>query len=113
MPAISAPTRSSITCGRSGARKSTRPQLGKLKITCPTTVPAPLRRIRALIRLRRLLQRHKPYEDAVLLSSSPDGTPLEALDTAATLYTVGTKPDTEPTKDLRSQPLSRIGVPGG
>jgi len=76
MPAIPAPTRSSITCGRSGARKSTRPQLGKLKITCRgsfayasraarrrwalTTVPAPLRRIRALIRLRRLLQRRKP-----------------------------------------------------
>ena len=50
------------------------------------------------------------YEDAVLLTGSPVGTPQEALDTAATLYAAGiagTTPDTEPPTNLRSQPLSR------
>jgi len=48
------------------------------------------------------------YEDAVLLTGYPTGTPQEALDTACTLYLAGLghEPDSEPPTNLRCHPLS-------
>jgi hypothetical protein len=47
------------------------------------------------------------YEDAVLLTGSPTGTPQEALDTACTIHLAGLghEPDSEPSTNVRSQPL--------
>jgi hypothetical protein len=51
------------------------------------------------------------YEDAVLLTGYPTGTPQEALDTACTLYLAGLghEPDSEPPTNLRCHPLSLAG----
>jgi hypothetical protein len=46
------------------------------------------------------------YEDAVLLTGLPTGTPQEALDTACTLYLADT--EHEPPANLRSEPLSGL-----
>jgi hypothetical protein len=45
------------------------------------------------------------YEDAVLLTGSPVGTPQEALDTACTVHLAGL--GHEPPTNLRGQPLKR------
>src|SRR5208283_1457174 len=52
------------------------------------------------------------YEDALLLTGYPTGTPQEALDTACTvnLAGLGHEPDSEPSTNLRRCPLS---LPGG
>jgi len=47
------------------------------------------------------------YEDSLLVTGSPVGTPQEALDTACTLYyTADDQPGAEPPTNLRGQPLS-------
>jgi hypothetical protein len=48
------------------------------------------------------------YEDAVLLTGLPIGSPQEALDTACTLHlaALGYKPESWPPTDLRCHPLS-------
>src|SRR5580693_1566206 len=58
------------------------------------------------------------YEDAVLLTGLPIGSPQEALDTACTLHlaALGYKPESWPPTDLRCHPLSQalgvvLGVP--
>ena len=55
------------------------------------------------------------YEDAVLLTGLPIGSPQEALDTACTLHlaALGYKPESWPPTDLRCYPLSKcltVGV---
>src|SRR5208283_1787750 len=49
------------------------------------------------------------YEDALLLTGYPTGTPQEALDTACTvnLAGLGHEPDSEPSTNLRRCPLSQ------
>src|ERR1700732_2684045 len=49
------------------------------------------------------------YDDAVLLTGLPIGSPQEALDTACTLHlaALGYKPESWPPTDLRCHPLSR------
>ena len=49
------------------------------------------------------------YEDAVLLTGLPIGSPQEALDTACTLHlaALGYKPESWPPTNLRCHPLSR------
>jgi hypothetical protein len=48
------------------------------------------------------------YEDSLLVTGSPVGTPQEALDTACTLYYTAAddQPGAEPPTNLRGQPLS-------
>src|SRR5580700_5784431 len=50
------------------------------------------------------------YEDAVLLTGLPIGSPQEALDTACTLHlaALGYKPESWPPTDLRCHPLSGV-----
>jgi hypothetical protein len=55
------------------------------------------------------------YEDAVLLTGRPIGSPQEALDTACTLHlaALGYEPESWPPTDLRCHPLStRSGLTG-
>jgi hypothetical protein len=49
------------------------------------------------------------YEDSVLITGSPVGTPQEALDTVATFHVSDT--DDEPPTNLQTQPLSCAEVP--
>jgi hypothetical protein len=121
MPAIPASTRSSITLRILLHAKEHWPQLGKLEVSCrggfayaATVLPGD-DESRPLFRLRYGGSAHSfgfavyssatsRYEDAVLLTGRHTGTPQEALDTAATLYTAGiagTRPDTEPPANLR------------
>ena len=52
------------------------------------------------------------YEDAVLLTGLPIGSPQEALDTACTLHlaALGHEPESWPPTDLRCHPLSAINT---
>ena len=52
------------------------------------------------------------YEDAVLLTGLPVGSPQEALDTACTLHlaALGHEPESWPPTDLRCHPLSKERV---
>ena len=50
------------------------------------------------------------YEDAVLLTGSPVGTPQEALDTACTIHLAGL--GHEPPTNLRAHPLKELPHPG-
>jgi hypothetical protein len=52
---------------------------------------------------------HDRYEDAVLLTGLPIGSPQEALDTACTLHlaALGHEPESWPPTNLRRDPLSR------
>src|SRR5207302_7336347 len=49
------------------------------------------------------------YEDAVLLTGLPIGSPQEALDTACTVHLTGLghEPESRPPTNLRSHPLKR------
>ena len=55
---------------------------------------------------------HDRYQDAVLLTGLPAGTPQEALDTACTIHLTGPRPRTRahdpepPQTNLRSHPLN-------
>jgi len=126
MPAIPESTRSSITLRILLHAKEHWPQLGRLQVTCRSgfayaaTAPHADDEPQPLFRLRYGGSAHSfgfavyssatgRYEDTLLLTGRHTGTPQEALDTAATLYTAGiagATPDAEPPKDLRGQPLS-------
>jgi hypothetical protein len=120
MPAIPESTRSSITLRILLHAKEHWPQLENLQVTCrggfayataalPGGQPQPLFRLRyggSAHSLGFALYSHatERYEDAVLLTGSPTGTPQEALDTACTLYLAGTgdEPTSGPPTDLRA-----------
>ena len=110
MPAIPDSTRSSITLRLLLHAKEHWPQLQELQVTCrgsfayataalPGAGPQPLFRLRyggSAHSFGFALYSHatERYEDAVLLTGSPVGTPQEALDTACTLYLAGTEHET-------------------
>jgi len=119
MPAIPESTRSSITLRLLRHAKEHWPRLENLQVTCRggfayTTAALPGSDPQPLFRLRYGGSAHSfgfalysyasgRYEDAVLLTGSPVGTPQEALDTACTLYYAGSadKPSPEPLTNLR------------
>ena len=105
MPAIPASTRSSITLRLLDHAGKHWPQLDKVQVTCrggfacvtgllPSGEQLPLFRLRyggsahsfgfAIYSATR-----ERYEDAVLLTGLPVGTPQEALDTACTIHLAG------------------------
>jgi hypothetical protein len=103
MPAIPASTRSSVTLRLFLHAREHWPQLGNLQVTCRSRfayITAALpgeEQHQPLFRLRYAGSAHsfgfalyshasERYEDAVLLTGRPTGTPQEALDTACTLY---------------------------
>ena len=111
MPAIPASTRSSITLRLLAHAEKHWPQLHKVQVTCrggfayaagvlPGGEQIPLCRLRyggsahsfgfAIYSAAR-----NRYEDAVLLTGFPTGTPQEALDTACTVHltAIGHEPD--------------------
>ena len=120
MPAIPESTRSSITLRILLHAKEHWPQLENLQVTCRggfayATAAQPGGEPQPLFRLRYGGSAHsfgfavyshatERYEDAVLLTGSPTGTPQEALDTACTLYLAGTgdEPTSGPPTDLRA-----------
>ena len=132
VPAIPESTRSSITLRILLHAKEHWPQLGRLEVTCrggfayaaasPSgdDKPHPLFRLRYGGSARSFgfavySSATGRYENSVLLTGRHTGTPQEALDTAATFYTAGItgpNPDTQPPKDLQSQPLSADGADG-
>jgi hypothetical protein len=124
MPAIPASTRSSITLRLLRHAKEHWPKLENLQVTCRggfayATAALPGEdEPEPLFRLRYGGSAHSfgfalwswaagRYEDSVLLTGSPVGTPQEALDTACTLYyaDVADETDTRPQTNLRGQPL--------
>jgi len=125
MPAIPESTRDSITWRLILHAEKNWPQLDKVQVTCRGAFAyaagiLPGGEILPLFRLRYGGSAHsfgfaiyshasERYEDAILLTGSPTGTPQEALDTACTIHLAGLghEPDSEPSRNLRSQPLSR------
>ena len=125
MPAIPESTRSSIALRLIQHAKDNWPELGRPQVTSRAGFayiaaalpgddePQPLFRLRyggsahsfgfALYSYATMR-----YEDSVLLTGSPVGTPQEALDTACTLYLADTddEPAPGPLTDLRGQPLT-------
>jgi hypothetical protein len=105
MPAIPDSTRSSITLRLLDHAEKHWPQLHKVEVTCRGTFAyaagvLPGGEQIPLFRLRYGGSAHSfgfaiysaardRYEDAVLLTGFPTGTPQEALDTACTLYLAG------------------------
>ena len=120
MPAIPRSTRSSITLRLLDHAEKHWPQLGKVEVTCrgsfayaagvlPSGEQIPLFRLRYggsahSFGFAIYSPAHERYEDAVLLTGYPTGTPQEALDTACTLHLadIGHEPDPEPPTNLRS-----------
>jgi hypothetical protein len=120
MPAIPASTRSSITLRLVRHAREHWPQLDKIEVTCRAgfayaTGVLPGGEQIPLLRLRYGGSAHsfgfaiysparERYEDAVLLTGYPTGTPQEALDTACTLHlaAIGHRPDSRPPTNLRS-----------
>jgi len=124
MPAIPESTRSSITLRLLDHAEQHWPQLKKVQVTSragfayitgilPGGEQIPLCRLRyggsahsfgfAIYSAAR-----DRYQDAVLLTGSPVGTPQQALDTACTIHLAG--PGHEPPTNLRAHPLkSRSG----
>ena len=118
MPAIPESTRSSITLRLLLHAKEHWPRLENLQVTSrggfayataalPGTEPQPLFRLRyggSAHSFGFALYSHatERYEDAVLLTGSPVGTPQEALDTACTLYLAG------PGDEASSGPLTNL-----
>jgi hypothetical protein len=125
MPAIPDSTRSSVTLRVLLHAKEHWPQLRELQVTCrgsfayvtaalPGDSPQPLLRLRyggSAHSFGFALYSHasERYQDAVLLTGLPTGTPQEALDTACTLYLAGT--EHEPPANLRSEPLRLVRGP--
>ena len=123
MPAIPESTRDSITWRLILHAEKNWPQLDKVQVTCRGAFAyaagiLPGGEILPLFRLRYGGSAHsfgfaiysparERYEDAVLLTGSPTGTPQEALDTACTIHLAGLghEPDSEPSTNLRSRPL--------
>ncbi len=129
MPAIPASTRSSITLRLLRHAEEHWPKLENLQVTSRggfayATAALPGEdEPQPLFRLRYGGLAHSfgfalwswaagRYEDSVLLTGSPVGTPQEALDTACTLYyaDVADETDTRPQTNLRGQPLTRISI---
>ena len=131
MPAIPASTRSSITLRLLRHAGEHWPQLQKLEVTSRggfayVTGTLPGGEQQPLFRLRYGGSAHsfgfaiysharERYEDAVLLTGYPAGTPQEALDTACTLYLagIGHHPEPCPPANLRGYPLSSRPSPSG
>jgi len=105
MPAIPESTRSSITLRLLRHAGEHWPRLENLQVTCRggfayATAALPGSEPQPLFRLRYGGSAHsfgfplysyasERYDDAILLTGSPIGTPQEALDTACTLYLAG------------------------
>ena len=124
MPAIPNSTRSSITWRLMLHADEHWPQLEKVQVTCRGTFAwtagiLPGGEKIPLFRLRYGGSAHSfgfaiysaardRYEDALLLSGQPTGTPQEALDTACTVHLAGLghEPDSQPSTNLRVHPLS-------
>ena len=124
MPAIPASTRSSITLRLLDHAEKHWPQLDKVQVTCRggfayVTGVLPGGEQFPLFRLRYGGSAHsfgfaiysaarERYQDAVLLTGLPTGSPQEALDTACTVHLIGIghQPDPEPPTNLRVYPLS-------
>jgi hypothetical protein len=112
MPAISQPTRSSITLRLLDHAGKHWPQLKKVQITCRASFACVTGVLRdgeqvPLFRLRYGGSAHSfgfaiysaardRYEDALLLTGTPAGTPQEALDTACTIHLTGLGHEPEP-----------------
>jgi hypothetical protein len=123
MPAIPESTRSSITLRLLQHAKENWPKLGKLQVTSragfayvtaalPGQEPQPLFRLRyggSAHSFGFALYSHATgrYENNILATGSPVGTPQEALDTACLLYYPGTddQPGSEPPTNFWGQPL--------
>ena len=123
MPAIPRSTRSSITLRLLDHAEKHWPQPDKVEVTCrgafayaagvlPGGEKLPLLRLRyggSAHSFGFAIYSHAPerYEDALLLTGLPTGTPQEALDTACTAHLAGLRhePDSEPSTNLRSHPL--------
>jgi hypothetical protein len=124
MPAIPASTRSSITLRLLDHAEKHWPQLARVEVTCRASFAyiigvLPGGEQIPLFRLRYGGSAHSfgfaiytaardRYEDALLLTGNPTGTPQEALDTACTVHLAGLghEPDSEPSTNLRRHPLS-------
>ena len=123
VPAIPDSTRSSVTWRLILHAEKNWPQLDKVQVTfrggfayasgvLPGGEKLPLLRLRyggsahsfgfAIYSAAR-----DRYEDALLLTGLPTGTPQEALDTACTVHLagIGHEPDSEPSTKLRGYPL--------
>jgi hypothetical protein len=128
MPAIPRSTRSSITLRLLDHAEKHWPQLDEVQVTCHGGFAYAAGVLTGgeqfpLFRLRYGGSAHSfgfaiysaarnRYEDAVLLTGFPTGTPQEALDTACTinLADTGHKPTRDPPTNLRSHPLSSLVV---
>lgn len=102
MPAIPPSTRSSITLRLLDHTEKHWPQLRKVEVTCrsgfayitgilPSTDTIPLFRLRYggsahSFGFAIYSAAHERYENTVLLTGQPTGTPQEALDTACTVH---------------------------
>jgi hypothetical protein len=124
MPAIPESTRSSITLRLLRHARENWPRLEKLQVTSragfayitaalPGEEPQPLFRLRyggSAHSFGFALYSHAAgrYEDSLLTTGSPVGTPQDALDTACILYYPGAhdEPRSEPPTNLRGRPLS-------
>jgi hypothetical protein len=124
MPAIPESTRSSLTLRLLAHARENWPKLENLQVTSragfayvtaalPGEEPQPLFRLRyggSAHSFGFALYSHATgrYEDSLLVTGSPVGTPQEALDTACTLYyaSVNDDPSAGPPTNLRCQPLS-------
>src|ERR1039458_3378504 len=120
MPAIPASTSSSITLRLLGHAEKNWPPLARVEVACRrsfayVTGVLPGGEQIPLFRLRYGGSAHsfgfaiytavrERYEDALLLTGYPTGTPQEALDTACTVHLAGLghEPDSEPSTNLRS-----------
>ena len=125
MPAIPESTRSSITLRLLDHAEKNWPQLDKVQVTCRgpfayVTGVLPGGEQIPLFRLRYGGSAHSfgfaiysaardRYEDAVLLTGLPIGTPQEALDTACTVHLAGLghEPGDRPPTNLRGSPHRR------
>src|SRR5271166_5799856 len=125
MPAIPASTRSSITLRLLDHAEKHWPQLDKVQVTCrgafayvagvlPGGEQIPLFRLRyggsahsfgfAIYSAAR-----ERYQDAVLLTGLPVGSPQEALDTACTVHLAGLGHEPEPCSPRRTSGATHLG----
>ena len=122
VPAIPEPTRGSITWRLILHAEKNWPQLDKVQVTCrgsfayaagvlPGGEKIPLFRLRyggSAHSFGFAIYTAGRYEDALLLTGQPTGTPQEALDTACTVHlaSLGHEPENWSPTNLRSDPLS-------
>jgi hypothetical protein len=124
MPAIPQSTRDSITWRLILHAREHWPQIAKIQVsyrgsfayataTLPGGEQIPLFRLRYggsahSFGFAIYSAAHDRYQDAVLLTGSPAGTPQEALDTAGIIHLagIGHEPGEQPPTNLQSHPLS-------